>query len=140
MKPLSIGNWIKSEVLQGNIMAQPRTIQNSMLMGICIGAFGGGLYAYMMLTGIGDFIDQESDLRLIKYKATSFGIAASGGFVLGLYLFLSVTARIGRFVRGGTDHPESPSQTIVVQTGVSPTVAETEVPASVSSVDDLLNT
>ena len=38
-------------------MAQPRTIQNSMLMGICIGAFGGGLYAYMMLTGIGDFID-----------------------------------------------------------------------------------
>ena len=87
MKPLSIGNWIKSEVLQGNDMAQPRTIQNSMLMGICIGAFGGGLYAYMMLTGIGDFIDQETDLRLIKYKATSFGIAASGGFVLGLYFF-----------------------------------------------------
>ena len=140
MNLLIIGNWINNEVLQENAMAQPRTIQNSMLMGICIGAFGGGLYAYMMLTGIGDFIDQETDLRLIKYKATSFGIAASGGFVLGLYLFLSVTARIGRFVRGGTDNLESPSQTIVVQTGVPPSVTETEVPPSVSSVDDLLNT
>ena len=140
MKPLGIGNWIKSEVPQRKVMAQPRTIQNSMLMGICIGAFGGGLYAYLMLTGTGGFIDQETDLRLIKYKATSLGIAASGGFVLGLYLFLSVTARVGRLLGGGTAHTESPSQTIVVQTGVAPSATETEVPASVSSVDDLLNT
>ncbi len=120
-------------------MAQPRTIQNSMLMGICIGAFGGGLYSYLMLTGVAGFVDQESDLQLIKYKATSLGIAASGGFVLGLYLFLSITARIGRFIRGGTDETSSPSQTIVVQTGVAAASNESEIPSSVSSVDELLN-
>ena len=119
-------------------MAQPRTIQNSMLMGLCIGAFGGGLYAYMMLTGLGDVVTQETDLQIIKYKSISLGVAASGGFVLGLYLFLSVTAKIGRFVRGGTDQPEVPSQTIVVQTGTA-TTQEPELPTSVSSVDDLLN-
>ena len=120
-------------------MAQPRTIQNSMLMGICIGAFGGGLYSYMMLTGVGGIVDQDTDLQMIKYKATSLGIAASGGFVLGLYLFLSITARIGRFMRGGTDETASPSQTIVVQTGAAPATNEPEVPSSVSSVDELLN-
>ena len=120
-------------------MAQPRTIQNSMLMGICIGAFSGGLYSYMMLTGFGGIVDQETNLQMIKNKATSLGISASGGFVLGLYLFLSVTARIGRFMRGGSDEPASPSQTIVVQTGVAPAANEPEVPPSVSSVDELLN-
>lgn len=120
-------------------MAQPRTIQNSMLMGICIGAFGGGLYSYMMLTGVGGLVEQHADLQMIKYKATSLGIATSGGFVLGLYLFLSITARIGRFMRGGTDEPSSPSQTIVVQTGVAAAQDESKIPSSVSSVDDLLN-
>lgn len=120
-------------------MAHPRTIQNSMLMGICIGAFGGGLYSYLMLTGTGGLVDQEADLQLIKYKATSLGIAASGGFVLGLYLFLSISARIGRFLRGGTDEPSSPTQTIVVQTGVAAASNEPGIPSSVSSVDELLN-
>ena len=92
-----------------------------------------------MLTGAGGFVDQETDLQMIKYKATSLGIASSGGFVLGLYLFLSITARIGRFVRGGTDEPSSPSQTIVVQTGAVVTSNESEIPSSVSSVDELLN-
>lgn len=110
-----------------------------MLMGICIGAFGGGLYSYLMLTGTGGLVDQEADLQLIKYKATSLGIAASGGFVLGLYLFLSISARIGRFLRGGTDEPPSPTQTIVVQTGVAAASNEPGIPSSVSSVDELLN-
>ena len=92
----------------------------------------------MMLTGFGDVVTQETDLQIIKYKSISLGVAASGGFVLGLYLFLSVTAKIGRFVRGGTDQPEVPSQTIVVQTGTANT-QEPELPTSVSSVDDLLN-
>lgn len=121
-------------------MAQPRTIQNSMLMGICIGAFGGGLYAFLMLTGIGDLLDMESDLQLVKYKATSLGVAASGGFVLGLYLFLSVTSWIGRTIKGDSTAPENPSQTIVVQTGVTPSHNEADAPTSVSSVDELLNT
>lgn len=120
-------------------MAQPRTIQNSMLMGICIGAFGGGLYSYLMLTGTGGLVNQEADLQMIKYKATSLGIAASGGFVLGLYLFLSISARIGRFLRGDTDEPPSPTQTIVVQTGVAAASNEPGIPSSVSSVDELLN-
>ena len=121
-------------------MSQPRTIQNSMLMGICIGAFGGGLYAFLMLTGIGDLLDVESDLQLVKYKATSLGVAASGGFVLGLYLFLSVTGWIGRTIKGDSHAPENPSQTIVVQTGVAPSHNEADAPTSVSSVDELLNT